>query len=363
MTGGLTATLLFLVDGSAILGFGLFINKPEQRLALHMVPFLLEFGGDMRIRGTIFLAAALSLYSSAVQACCSLYPAHFSDTIVYAGEAMKNGTLVHVLGYQNTAENRNVGGGNAMLLPIPAKSGTMTSNNILDTSECKNILKDMKRTVENMHRTRGLHMGRGIVFQGSPAVQIFDHDIYTIVLAQNAAAIPAALSQVPAAKRPAFNKEIFSAYSKWYPGYTFALCCFNTKDAAKANPMLWWYEPSQPNELFCPALDAHTGKAPRLDQNVDVDHVLAAGSHLLTNPMADVDPTMPADVLKTMIYAGKVGYSNEPIKTEVKTLLPEWIVGEVATGVQKNGDFVFLTEDVRKGVLKVMRKAPPGASK
>lgn len=316
----------------------------------------------MRIRATLFLAAALSLYSSVAQACCSLYPAHFSDTIVYAGEAMKDGTLVHVLGYQNTAENRNLSGANAMLLPIPAKSGTMTSQNILDTSHCKNILKDMKRTVESMHRTRGIQMGRGMELKSFP-VQVFDHDIYTIVLAQNADAIPAALSQVPAAKRPSLNKEIFSAYSKWYPGYTFALCCFNTKDAARANPMLWWYEPSHPEELFCPALDAHTGKAPRLDQNVDVDHVLAAGSHKLHDPMAKVDPTISADVLKTMIYSGKVGYSNEPIEPQVKTLLPEWIIGEVATGVQKNGDFVFRTEDVRNGVLKVMRKAPPGASK
>lgn len=314
----------------------------------------------------LFIAVLIGLVAPPTLACCSLHPADFSDTVVYAGEAVKDGKTVHLLGYQNKAENRNARNEpNAMLLPIPAKAGTMTSANIVDTSKCKSILQDMKRAVVSKHRSRRIEVGRGIHMK-APEVQVFEHDIYTIVLAQNAAGIPDALNQVPENRRPALNKEIFTAYSKWYPGNTFALCCFNTADATKADPMLWWYEPLNQDELFCPALDAHNGKVPRLNEKVKVDHVLIAGSHLLKHPLGNRNPSNlsmdeMADIVKSDV--AKVSYTDESITLQVKSLLPACVIGEVSQGFLANGDFVFKTSDVRQGVLKVMRKEPPGAGK
>ena len=71
--------------------------------------------------------------------CMTLYPAVLSKTILYAGEALIDGKLVHVLGYQNTAKNESKGP-NAMILPFPT-SIAMGPGNVVDTSECKNVLK------------------------------------------------------------------------------------------------------------------------------------------------------------------------------------------------------------------------------
>lgn len=319
-----------------------------------------------RVLSTVVAASLVCLsYVLPAPACCSLFPARFSGTVVYAGEAEKDGVLVHVLGYQNTVDNRNSsgGGGNAMLLPIPAKAGTMSASNILDTRKCKHILEDMKDFVLNKHASRRISLGALTKSNAMPEPLVFDHDIYTIVLAQDAKAIPGALSRVPEEKRPALNNEIFKAYSKWYPGYTFALCCFNTKDEAKAFPMLWWYEPSEPDQLFCPALDAHDGKPPRLGVQVDVDHVVVAGSHKIEPPRAE--RAAETDEMKEFALndVSVVKYTDQAMPTDVRKLLPRCIVGGLETGMRKNGDFVFATKDVRSGVLKVIRKDPPGARK
>ena len=166
-----------------------------------------------------------------------------------------------------------------MLLPIPAKPGSMTRFNVVNSSTCPHILSDMARAVTPIRPHRML-MSRGMA-SGAPAIQVFDTDIYTVVLARNAKDIPSALSQVPADKRPAINSAIFNAYSRWYPHWTFALCCFNTTKKASARPLIWWYQPLNPNVLFFPAIDAHNGNPPDLKANVAVDHVLAVGSRLV----------------------------------------------------------------------------------
>lgn len=315
-------------------------------------------------RSFTLLAAAVALLSSSTSlpgdACCSFHPAHFSSTIGYAGETMKDGKIVHLLGYQNTVQNRNAKGGNAMLLPIPAVKGTMTKNNILDTSKAKHILEDMRRAVSAPPAGRGVMIG-GAARKAAAPVQVFEHDIYTIVLAQDANDISKALSQVPQSKRPEMNKEIFDAYSKWYPGWTFALCCFDTKDEAKACPMLWWYKPANEEELFFPALDAHDGKPPVLDAEVDVDHALIASSNKMrgnaqTRVSSNSQPTPP-------IYddSHPVSYFDDPMPPSLKTILPMRVIGHSLTGSYKNGDFVFAIKDVRKGNFRPIRKGPPGA--
>lgn len=299
----------------------------------------------MKVRQGIFwLALSWVATCVPVYSCCSLGPASFSATKGLAAESKRNGKLVHLLAYQNAVANlsKAKSSGNAMFLPIPAKPGTMTSENIVDTSSAKNFLNDMERSITPVSRNAMLQAG-GAPDRSSNSVIVFEHDIYTIVLAQNAKDIPAALARVPEAKRPAMNNAIFDAYAKWYPGWTFALCCFNNKEEATAAPMLWWYEPNNPTELFFPGLDAHTGGVPKLNEFVDVDHALAV--------------SVPG-----IKKASQVLYSERNRSDEVKSLLPARVVGNILGGSIKQGDFAWKKTDVKAGRPIALRVLPPGAA-
>src|SRR5205823_2395778 len=102
------------------------------------------------------------------------------------------------------------------------------------------ILQDYSRALfpPVVMQPAGLSRSKGMPLE--PEVEVFDSGIYTVVLARDARAIPGALSQVPAAKQPVLNPELFQAYARWYPDWTFALCCFSNRQAARATPMLWW---------------------------------------------------------------------------------------------------------------------------
>lgn len=287
--------------------------------------------------------------------CVSLRPAHFSKTKGLAAEARRGRKIVHLLGYGNTVANlasdadfgwsrgdKPSGTGNAMLLPIPAKPGTMTEKNVFDTTSAPNFLKDMERAILPPV-TRGGGRRGGTLGKGLPdSVRVFEHDIYTVVLASRAQDIPAVLSRVPAAKRPVLNKEIFEAYARWYPGWTFALCCFNTKDEASAKPLLWWYEPQHPEFLFFPALDGHDGKVPNLSAQVTVDHAIMVGSHEATD-------------------GEDVRFTDSGMSEELRKLLPTLVVGRQYNERLRNGDFLFRVSDVRAGKFNAKRELPPGA--
>ena len=320
-------------------------------------------------------------------ACCSLAPADFNNTVGWAGETVYKGKIVHVLGYQNQAFNKMIVApslvtlgkhvaladvdakaaanraaatgqappakaaaptkptGNAMLLPIPARA-RMTPENFLDTSEYKDILNNMKTAVAPPARKqKSSEITRGL------DIQVFSKGMYTVVLSPNATDIPKALNRVPLDKRPAINKEIFDAYAKWYPGWTFALCCF--KDSiTESDPMVWWYEPLNPHTLFFPALDAHTGHRPKLNENVEVNHTLIVSSYKNQAWTAHT----PLSELRS------VAYSKKPPKTSLLgQMLPDVVAGRTYKTSMPNGDFIFETADVRSGRCNPMRKLPPGA--
>jgi hypothetical protein len=290
--------------------------------------------------------------------CVSLAPAHFSKTKGLAAETKRGRKIVHLLGYQNTVSNlsaRRSGGfrrvaapvstgqGNAMFLPIPAKAGTMTEANVIDTSSCPNILKDMERAILPPV-TRGGGRRGGTLGKGLPdSVRVFDHDIYTVVLASRAEDIPAALKLVPEHKRPALNKSIFEAYARWYPGWTFALCCFNTDQEADAKPLLWWYEPLNKDVLFFPALDAHDGNAPDLQANVLVDHAIIVSSHRMTEG------------------AGTEVHYTDTLSEQLRALLPKHVLGRQHNQNMRQGDFVIPVKALRSGSLDLRRELPKGA--
>jgi hypothetical protein len=299
--------------------------------------------------------------------CVSLAPATFSSTRLYAGEVSINGRTLHTLGYQNTVQDSQrvvtpaspapdawakafgdralpEATGNAMFLPFPAVPGTMNHLSVVDTSTCPNFLKDMEE--QTRPRSRGVMKGGDALdfSVGMAKAIVFDHDIYTVVLANDPRAIPEALSRVPVDKRPAINKEIFDAYAQWYKQWTFALCCFNNKNKAEAKPLLWAYQPMFADYLFLPALDAHDGKAPNLKAKVDVDHAMFVGSYHNLN------------------RGTTIRFTDDAIAPSVRPYLQDRVFASFCKTPEINGDFIALLKDVRVGdKVELKRVGPPNA--
>ena len=310
--------------------------------------------------------------------CCTFEKARLSNTILLAVETemVVDGekTLVHLMGYQNVAENLSPGP-NAMILPFPA-ANAMGPHSVLDTSTYPKLLDNYAAALQR--RTRSATKGSRSIALNSDSVQVFDSGKYTIVLATNPEDIPGALNQVPEHKRPKLNEAIFSAYKKWYPNWPVALCCFGVEakeekvssilqqardslsrkmfdydsedgPKMKSDPLLWWYVPSNPNKLFVPGLDAHDGGVPKLYEDVLVDHSVVFGS--------------------TLSPSGHSVPGWESIPAQLKQYLPRLVVGsQMQDEFIPNGDFSLSVELARDAKLfedqngmNNKRVLPPGA--
>ena len=277
--------------------------------------------------------------------CISNDPADFSGTkiMVHAPSPdLFSGKPVHVMAYQNTAKNLLPGdSANAMLLHIPSKTG-MGPHNFIAMTDFPSVLDDMVEALLPKRKTFTRTLEPDL---SARSVQIISVGIYTIVLANNASDIPAALHMVPNDKRPRLNLDLIDFYSKNMKGYVVALCCFNK--SAKSEPLLFWYEPKNPNFFHMPALDEHTGKAPDLNAYVDVDHWLIASHYLMTGGVP-------------------VNYSDN-IPSSTRMYLPERVIGRHVMGLYPNGDFGMDVERVKTydGSSKdglVLRLKPPSLS-
>jgi hypothetical protein len=244
--------------------------------------------------------------------CVTSAPARLASTIVFANRGTREGKPVHVLGYQNSAQNQ-AAGPNSMLLPIPS-AAPMGPENMVDTRMFGSFLSDYAAALRP--RTRGVTRGGGERSPTLSSVQVFERGSYTVVLARNAdaAEITAALESVPPGKRPTISAELLDAYSTVYPGWHLALCCFD--GSVGSEPLLWWYEPAFA-ELFLPGLDAHDGRAPRLDAHVVVDHSLIVGASSHRREVGYSTVPVPRGVTR--------GVSDESIRG----LFPSMITGIV----------------------------------
>lgn len=253
--------------------------------------------------------------------CVSLAPAHFLGTVLCLAESMRNGRYVNTLVYRNRAKNLTSDGRpNAMLLHFP--SAGMGPENIVDTSTFPKFVDDLVDAVKPPKNLDRALLSFSMTRFSEP--HVFDHGIYTVVLAGNASDIPQALGRVREDRRPDVNQAVFDWYAQRFPGYSFALCCFNTRDEVKADPMMWWYEPNDLRRVMLPGIDAHTGKAPNLREDVAIDHWLILGSQERRDPRM-----VPVNYAK----AG-------PIPPMARNLLPNYVVGKLVRGYDKNGDFV-----------------------
>ncbi len=236
--------------------------------------------------------------------------------------------------------------GNAMILPIP---DDVASIEVIDTTTCPSFLKDIRSALTP--RSRGGLLGSDSARRGSKSIEvrIINFDVYTIVIAKNAGAMRKALASdaVPADRRPALNADMIKAYTKWYPGWAIAVCCFNNADAKEAKPLLFSYEPSKqanPDDFFVPTLDAHDGKVPNLTARVDVDHTV----FVATKDMASNRATT-------------VHYRDTGMAPGIAEVLPKAVMGKVLRGEMINGDIIFRRSDLAAGKFDGLRALPPGA--
>lgn len=256
--------------------------------------------------------------------CMSFRESKMSDTILFAGEAEKNGKHVHVLAYQNSAESS---GPNAMILPFPTNV-SMGPDNIIDTRGFKNFLRNI--TDASKQVTKGMRFSRGLTLGAKSfdmrEAQVFDVGSYTVILADHVDQVPAALMRVPQNKRPHVGVDFLSGFGKLYPNSPVALCCW--AGSLEAEPLLWWYEPRVTDTLFVPTMDAHDGKAPRMDTMVYTDHIVSVGA---------VGPTT----------GNRVRYQDN-IPTEVMDLLPSHVYGSRLPARLPNGDVLVKTANLHK---------------
>jgi hypothetical protein len=199
--------------------------------------------------------------------CITSSQAKLKSTIVYAGVGLEKDQEVHVLAYQNQAQSE---GANAMILPIPAIE-SLSSENMVDTTGFGPVLTQLAERIRP--RYRSLSLGYSL---NSASTTLFTKGSYTVLLAENIRKAVEALTKLPEDLRPNLTDSFVDGFENIYPDTQVALCCW--KGVLTSEPLLWWYKPKNPDVLFVPTMDAHDGEAPRVGENVHMDHVLLFGS-------------------------------------------------------------------------------------
>jgi hypothetical protein len=273
--------------------------------------------------------------------CVCAGAAELSGTILFAGRRHHRvHGWVEVLGYQNTAVNLATGP-NAMLLHLPAKK--VTSAQFLDMGNCDRVLRDMA-TAAVPTLGMGRSLSRAVDWMDGRRVEVFEHDIYTVVLADRATDIPHALERVPERKRPAVSRELLTFYADHFPHHPVALCCFDNTEVTQAKPLMLWYRPLDEERLVVPAIDCHTGSVPDLGAHVLSDHtVIFATDRAIEG------------------WGEPVSYSQAgQMRHELRAFLPEQVLGERFAEFLPNGDFAITHDDLVRGDIERIERVVPG---
>lgn len=276
--------------------------------------------------------------------CITTGPAHLSNTRIFAGASKIDNKIIHTLSYQNMVQNLS-SGSNCMLLHFPA-SEEMTKDNIVDMEGYENFLKDVDAEYKRDSMTKGISRSIGVASLGfNKPVHRFDHGIYTILLSQSLAGIKKAVKDLPENKRPTISLDLLMFYQKTFKDWTYALCCFDNNDVRKSTPLFWWYVPKNPDVLFAPMLDSHTGDAPNLTKNVDEDHTVTFGvlgelnnfnsSGFFDNGSLDIPRINIKNNLQRVSSSFKKKYER------LNKFLPDDIYSSDYHGSGKNGDLYF----------------------
>src|SRR5215204_5658552 len=121
--------------------------------------------------------------------CVFVAPAQCSGTVVYIGRhSHPEHGPIEILGYQVTGRNL-AASPNAMLLHLPAVE--MTQEQFLDTTDAPDVLRDL---VDALGPAWTAAAGGAVApAAAEQAAEVFDRDVYTVVLARDPRDIPAAL--------------------------------------------------------------------------------------------------------------------------------------------------------------------------
>ncbi len=265
--------------------------------------------------------------------CVSMYPAVLTETVGMVNLA--NHPLlgeVVVVGYQNRVANL-APGANAMILHFPASEG-MTQENFLNTKKTPHILDDMADAIRVKSRG-GDRSAKSLSIGG---VTVFEYDIYTVALTRDPRLLREVLlsNLIPEQKRPDINEGLFDWYAKTKPGYSFAVCFFNNREAKKASPFLVYYKPRQTGFFEFPGLDAHTGEVPDESEMVDVDHTIVVGSYRMKG-------------------GNRVEYQDN-IPASLQPFLPDRVVGRTYSTRMANGDFRYPAMAIENGSMDHMQR-------
>lgn len=239
--------------------------------------------------------------------------------------------------------------GNAMLIAIPAKPGTVHGDNLIPVGKYPSFMTDYaKALVPQRPATRGGPRSRGGPIAGVEIVSNFDNGTYDVVIADSAKKIVNAIAAVAEAKRPQLNAALYAQLDKLYPKWTFLLFCFSEATAAQAGCALVSYEPMPAFEhmLYLPGLDGHNGE---IEQGqVYLNHTIVLGSYRM----------------KAEAYPKRVAFSEPAIATDLP-FLPRLVIGKIIPNGTRapQGDFLFSTADVVEGKFKALRAKPPGWAK
>lgn len=263
--------------------------------------------------------------------CVSTARAEFKGAIALGVEVS---THLHLLGYQNTAQSFD--GPNCMLLHVPTAS--LAAGNLIGTQHVPSFLKDMAAQVPSLRpAAKGLRYG-GSRSLGLPKPVVVKYGAFEIVLANSASDIVPALGQVSQAKRPVITgllSDLAAWYDQQFPSYSFILACFNNSEEVANHPILVQYQPMEPDRLFVPGLESHTGLPPVLGGRGDHfrDFKVVFGSLLATE----------------VGRAYGVRYTDRQLGV-LEDLLPHKVVGFHDEMVGTNNDYWAPIDAVRRGV-------------
>jgi hypothetical protein len=248
-------------------------------------------------------------------------------TKIYLGQKKVNRRLLHILGYKADPQNLATGP-NALIIHLPAKV-KMTETNNLNTKGCSNLLDDMVQAA--LPKPKG-ELKRSLGINLSERALVYTSGIYTVIQAHSADAVYDALNRVPANKRPNISRELLQYYNQNYNGWTLQLCCFDNKDVAKAEPLMWWYEPMDYSTFILPGVDSHDGGVPNYRYQVERDTYLIFGSDEFSRNIGH-----------------KVWYSDRKIPSQTQLFLPEKVIVTHIKGSTPNGDYILPTNNLLQG--------------
>lgn len=286
--------------------------------------------------------------------CISMGPGTVFSGVVTAGIQVSKD--VHALAYMNHAapdpflRRSSVGyGPNCMLLHVPG-----TLRDLVPSRGHDDFLKKMGNVVPSLTPAMTLGMTRGggmdSLLGATRGFEIQQYGAYEVILADSAGVIGDALKEVSDAKRPQVNPAIVEWYGENYPDCAFVLACFNNEVEVADHPIVLTHAPNNPDVVFAPGLESHTGQPPALgahERNRDFKVVFGS---LLAGDDAGYQWDYGRDTHGVYELRGSDTQPRWPNgRGRLDDILPERVVGFYDEDSGANEDYVAKVDDVLAG--------------